>query len=122
MKKSNILSYKGYLGQVEFDPEAKIFYGRVINIRDTITFQSENAKQLENEFRLSVDSYLEFCNDLGESPEKPYSGRFVLRLSAEGHRTVALAAQLANKSVNSWAADHLIKSAQEKLRRMGLNQ
>jgi predicted HicB family RNase H-like nuclease len=87
MSKSNILAYKGYFGEVSFDNDAKVFYGRVINTRDTITFQSDNAKQLEEEFQVSVDTYLDFCKDLGETPEKPYSGKFVLRLSPEGHRS-----------------------------------
>jgi predicted HicB family RNase H-like nuclease len=115
MKNSNMLSYKGYLGQIEFDPEAKVFYGRVLNTQDTITFQSEHAAKLEEEFQTSIDTYLEFCQELGEEPEKPYSGRFVLRLPPEGHRAVALAAQLANQSLNTWIAEHLIESANEEL-------
>ena len=115
MKKTNVLTYKGYIGEITFDTEAKLFYGRVINTRDTITFQSDDAKQLEQEFQISVDTYLEFCQELGESPEKPYSGRFVLRLSPEGHRSMALAARLANQSLNAWAAEHLIESAEQEL-------
>lgn len=110
-----MLSYKGYIATVEFDREAKVFYGSVINTRDKITFQSENAGQLEQEFQTSVETYLSFCNELGEEPEKPYSGRFVLRLSPEGHRTVALAAQLSRKSLNAWAAEHLVECAQQEI-------
>ena len=110
-----MLSYKGYIGNVGFDPEAKVFYGTVINTRDKITFQSEDAKQLEQEFHASVETYLSFCEELGEEAEKPYSGRFVLRLSPEGHRAVALAAQLSHKSLNTWAAEHLIECAQHEI-------
>ncbi len=122
MKKKNILSYKGYIGNVEFDNGAKVFYGRVINTRDTITFQSDDAKRLEQEFHTSVDTYLEFCRELGESPEKPYSGRFLLRLPPEGHRVMALAARLANQSLNKWAAEHLIESARKELSRTPKSQ
>ena len=115
MNNSNMLSYKGYLGHIEFDPEAKTFYGHVLNTRDTITFQSEHASKLEEEFHRSVDTYLEFCQELGEAPEKPYSGRFVVRLSPEAHRSVALAAQLSNKSLNSWIADCLVEQASKEL-------
>ena len=115
MSKPNILTYKGYVGEISFDKDAKVFYGRVINTRDTITFQSDDAKNLEKEFQVSVDTYLDFCQELGESPEKPYSGKFVLRLSPEGHRAVALAAQIANQSLNTWAAKHLVKSAEQEL-------
>ena len=115
MKQSNVLSYKGYIGTIEYDNEAKIFYGRVINTQDTITFQSDDAKQLEREFHVSVDTYLDFCKELGESPEKPYSGKFVLRLSPEEHQTMVVAAQLAHKSLNKWAAEHLVESAKKEL-------
>ncbi len=116
MKKQNLLSYKGYIGQIAFDAEAKVFYGRVINTRDTITFQSDNAKELEAEFHVSVETYLTFCKELGETPEKPYSGKFVLKLPAEQHREVSLAAQLANKSLTAWIAEHLVESAKAELR------
>ncbi|MEW5767476.1 MAG: toxin-antitoxin system HicB family antitoxin [bacterium] len=52
---------------------------------------------------------------MGEEPEKPYSGRFVLRISPEGHWTIALAAQLTNKSLNTWAVEHLVESASREL-------
>jgi len=119
MKKTNMLTYKGYLAQIEFDPEAKIFYGRVINTKDTVTFQSGYADRLEDEFKKSMDAYLSFCADLGEAPEKPCSGRFVLRLSPEEHRTVALAAQLANKSLNAWVAENLVNCAEKELGQAG---
>jgi predicted HicB family RNase H-like nuclease len=115
MTHKDMLTYKGYLGEITFDKDAKLFYGRVINTRDTITFQSDDAKQLEQEFQTSVDTYLDFCHELGESPEKPYSGKFVLRLSPEGHRAVALAAQIANQSLNAWAAEHLVQRANQEL-------
>ena len=115
MKQTNILSYKGYIGYVEFDSEARVFYGRVVNTKDTITFQSEHAAKLEEEFHISIDTYLEFCHELGEEPEKPYSGEFKLSLSPEGHRSVALAAQLAQKHLNTWAGEHLIEIAQKEL-------
>ena len=115
MNTQNMLVYKGYIGKIDFDPEAKVFYGHVINTRDTITFQSDDAKRLEDEFRTSVETYLAFCGELGEAPEKPYSGRFVLRLPPEGHREVVIAAQLANKSLNTWVTEHLLESAHHEL-------
>jgi predicted HicB family RNase H-like nuclease len=119
MKKANILEYKGYIAHIAFDPEAKIFYGRVINTRDTVTFQSGYAERLEDEVKKSVDAYISFCADLGEAPEKPFSGRFALRLSPEDHRNVALAAQLANKSLNAWVAEHLVNCAERELGQTG---
>jgi predicted HicB family RNase H-like nuclease len=110
-----MLTYKGYVGKVEFDEEAEVFYGTVINTRDKITFQAECAKDLRKEFEQSVETYLEFCQELGEEPERPYSGKFVLRLPPEAHKKVSLAAQAANKSLNAWIADHIIESANREL-------
>ena len=34
-----MMEYKGYIARVEFDDEADILHGEVINTRDVITFQ-----------------------------------------------------------------------------------
>ena len=54
------MKYKGYTGRVEFDDEAKIFHGDVVDTRDVITFQGETVDELEKAFRGSIDDYLEF--------------------------------------------------------------
>ena len=38
MKSGTIMEYQGYLSRVEFDDEANIFHGEVINIWDVVTF------------------------------------------------------------------------------------
>ncbi len=110
MNESNVLIYKGYLGQVEFDSEAKIFYGRVVNIRDTITFQSENAQQLETEFHLSIDTYIDFCQEMGQSPEDPFSGRFAIQIRPELHYQVALKAAHHQVAMDAYIQDVLEKA------------
>lgn len=59
-----MLTYKGYVGNVEFDDENEIFTGEVINTKDVITFQSETAPGLKEAFIDSVEDYLEFCSGL----------------------------------------------------------
>lgn len=56
-----MMEYKGYFGQVEFDDEAGIFHGEIINIRDVVTFQGATVNELRKAFRDSVDDYLAFC-------------------------------------------------------------
>ena len=73
------MKYKGYTGIVELDEESGTLFGRVIGLRDVITFQGESVAEIVQAFHDSVDDYLEFCVQRGESPEKPYSGQFVLR-------------------------------------------
>jgi len=101
------MEYKGYIGQVEFDDEANIFHGEVVNLRDVVTFQGATVRQLRKAFRDSVDDYLEFCAERGESPEKPYSGKFMVRVDPELHKAVAIQAKKAHKSLNAWVHDAL---------------
>ncbi|MBI1881051.1 MAG: type II toxin-antitoxin system HicB family antitoxin [Chloroflexi bacterium] len=101
------MEYKGYLAHVEFDSQANIFHGEVVNIRDVITFQGKSVDELRQAFIDSVEDYLEFCKERGEAPERPFSGRFTIRLSPEQHRRVVLAAEKAGKDVNGWVADVL---------------
>jgi predicted HicB family RNase H-like nuclease len=105
-----MMEYKGYIGKVEFDSEAEIFHGEVINIRDVITFEGSSVEELNQAFRDSVDDYLEFCSLRGEEPEKPFSGKFVIRLSPELHREAFIKARLSDKSLNSWVSEVLEKA------------
>jgi predicted HicB family RNase H-like nuclease len=84
------MEYKGYLGTVEYDSQAKIFHGDIINTRDVITFQGTTVKEIERAFRESIDDYIAWCKEEGVSPEKPYSGNFNIRLSPELHRRTAI--------------------------------
>ena len=102
-----MMEYKGYYGQVEFDDEANIFHGEVINMRDVVTFQGGTVNELRKAFRDSVDDYLMFCAERGELPEKPYSGKFVVRVEPELHKAAAMRAKLKHKSLNAWIHDTL---------------
>jgi predicted HicB family RNase H-like nuclease len=100
-----MLMYKGYMGHVEFDDEGEIFYGEVINTRDVITFQGKTVTEIKKAFRESVDDYLAFCKKRNEEPEKPFSGKFNLRLDPELHRQVYIAARQHKMSLNQWIAE-----------------
>lgn len=75
-----MLKYKGYTGHVEYDDEAGILHGEVLDLRDVITFHGTSVEEVEQSFRESIDDYLEFCQQRGEETEKPFSGRLMLRL------------------------------------------
>ena len=108
-----MMEYKGYIGKVEMDDEAGILYGKVVNIRDVITFEGTSVEEAQKAFHESVDDYLAFCAERGENPEKPFSGKFVVRLPAELHRKAYIQAKLADKSLNSWVTDVLRTALQE---------
>ena len=76
-----ILNYKGYCGRVDFDDEAEIFHGEVCGLRDVVTFQATLAAEVKPAFRDSIDDYLELCEQTGQSPDRPFSGKFIIRIS-----------------------------------------
>ncbi|GER94853.1 type II toxin-antitoxin system HicB family antitoxin [hot springs metagenome] len=102
-----MMTYKGYTAKVEFDEDAMIFHGEVIGIRDVVTFQGKSVKELEKAFKDSVDDYLEFCKERGEKPDKPFTGKFVVRLSPELHRKIYIAAMKSGESINTWLNKNL---------------
>ena len=101
------MEYKGYIGTVELDENAGILYGEVINIRDVITFEGSCVEEIQQAFHDSVDEYLAYCKERGEDPEKPFSGKFVVRISPELHRKAYIQAKLGNQSLNHWFTELL---------------
>ncbi|MBD1211225.1 MAG: type II toxin-antitoxin system HicB family antitoxin [Dolichospermum sp.] len=104
------MKYKGYESVVEFDDEAEIFHGEIINIRDVVTFQGKSVEELKQAFQDSVDDYLEFCQQRGEEPDKPFSGKFMVRINPQLHKVIALRARQEGKSLNSWIEQQLSES------------
>jgi predicted HicB family RNase H-like nuclease len=114
-----MMEYKGYAAKVEFDDEAEIFHGEVIGIKDVVTFQEKTAKEIKKAFRESVDDYLAFCKDRGEAPDKPFTGKFVVRISPELHRKIYMSAKLSNESINAWLNEKLDRVLDEELKECG---
>lgn len=102
-----MMQYKGYSGRVEYDDDAEIFHGEVIGLRDVITFQGTTVEEIKRAFKESVDDYIDFCAQLGHAPEKPFTGKFMLRLSPDLHRKVYIAAKQSGESINSWVNEQL---------------
>ncbi|MEA2040597.1 MAG: type II toxin-antitoxin system HicB family antitoxin [Thermodesulfobacteriota bacterium] len=103
----NIITYKGYIARIEPDLDDGILVGRVINTRDIIGFHGETIAQTVESFHAAMDEYLEDCRQRGIDPNKPYSGKFNLRLPPELHSEIASAAAKSGKSLNRWVIDKL---------------
>lgn len=99
-----IMHCKGYEAVVDYDEDAELFHGEVIDMRDVVTFQGRSVDELKKAFSDSIDDYLVFCAERGEEPEKPYSGQFVVRVEPVLHRAVVSAAKRAGISLNKWVA------------------
>lgn len=102
-----MLKYKGYIGHVEFDDEVEILHGEVLDTKDVITFQGKSVDEIEAAFRDSIDDYIEFCEERGEKPDKPFSGKFIVRMPPDLHHQIYLKAVKSGKSLNKWVVDTL---------------
>ncbi|MHB1863803.1 MAG: type II toxin-antitoxin system HicB family antitoxin [Gemmatimonadaceae bacterium] len=99
------MDYKGYTAKVIFDGDAGVLFGEVEGLRDVVTFEATNVESLETAFRESVDDYLDMCVKRGEEPDKPYSGKILVRADSSLHRDLAQAAAREGLSLNAAAAD-----------------
>lgn len=104
-----MLKYKGYIGDVVYDAEAKLFHGDVLGLRDVITFQGTNVEEIEQAFKDSIDAYLTMCEKIGEKPDKTYSGKFVVRIDPNLHAKLIKEAYMKNQTLNALVADKLSK-------------
>jgi predicted HicB family RNase H-like nuclease len=101
----NTMTYQGYTARIEFDERDNIFVGRILGLRSIISFHGETVKQLRSAFRSAVDDYLSDCKEQGVSPEKPASGKLLLRVPPEIHSKALIKAQASGKSLNQWATE-----------------
>jgi predicted HicB family RNase H-like nuclease len=106
-----MMTYKGYRGRVERDDEAGLFRGEVEGTRDVITFQGRTVDELRRAFRDSVDDHLDRCAARGKAPDRPYSGRLLLRLDPALHRAADPAARRDGESPNAWVAERVARAA-----------
>ena len=106
----NTMRHKGYTARVEYDERDNIFVGRVLGIRTMISFHGKTVDQLRKEFRSAVEDYVADCKEQGVQPEKPASGKILLRVPPEVHGAALVAAKASGKSLNQWAAEILQKA------------
>ncbi len=100
--------YKGYLGSIELDFESNVLHGSVIGTRDVITYEGVTPQALCAAFEESIEDYLTFCEEQGEDPEKPYSGKFNLRITPDLHRELSLEAAMKDCSLNAYIEEILL--------------
>jgi predicted HicB family RNase H-like nuclease len=108
---TNTMTYKGYTARVEYDPRDDIFVGHVLGIEDRITFHGGTVASLRRDFHAAVDHYLADCTARGRSPQKPYSGKILLRVAPEVHARAAMVAEAQGKSLNQWVAEVLARAS-----------
>lgn len=116
MKKA--LSYKEYVATVDFDYEDMLLVGKVVGLADSLYFHAQSAGEVEAAFRQCIDSYLEFCAEVGKTPEKSYKGSFNVRVNEELHRRAGLAAVEQGITLNQFvinALEHELEGPQKEM-------
>lgn len=103
------MTYKGYRGSVEYSAADNILYGKIIGIRDSISYEGTALKELEANFHDAVDDYLELCKTTGKTPDKEFKGAFNVRISPELHRKAYFLAQSEGISLNQFVEDSISK-------------
>jgi len=108
------MQYKGYAARIEYSDEDKCFIGHIAGIRDIVGFHGNSVNSLRSAFKEAVDDYLEACKQEDITPQRPYSGKVMLRISPELHAEIAMKAQAHGKSLNQWATEVLVFAEQTK--------
>ncbi|HML81556.1 MAG TPA: type II toxin-antitoxin system HicB family antitoxin [Thiomonas arsenitoxydans] len=101
---NNVMTYKGYTASMSYDPDDKILVGRVLDIADIIGFHGESVAEFEQSFHEAIDDYIAACAKLEQEPEKPASGKLMLRIDPSIHAAAAKAAAREGQSMNKWVA------------------
>lgn len=101
------LTYKGYSGSIEYSHEDNLLFGKVLGIRSLLSYEGQTGKDLEQDFRLSIENYLSDCEKGGIVPEKAFKGSFNVRIPTELHRKAALLAMESKMSLNSFVSESI---------------
>ncbi|MBK9439961.1 MAG: type II toxin-antitoxin system HicB family antitoxin [Comamonadaceae bacterium] len=107
----NTMTYKGYSVEMSFDTEDKIIVGRVKDIDDIIAFHGESVSEFETAFHSAIDAYMAACEKLDQKPEKPASGKLMLRVDPAVHAAAVKASARSGLSLNKWAEKALQRAA-----------
>lgn len=104
--------YRDYLGSAEVDTEGGALVGKLLFIRDVITYSATSAGSLEKAFHEAVDDYLSTCSELGDEPDTPCKGTFNVRIGPDLHREVALIARSRGLGLNEFVYQALTGAVQ----------
>ncbi|MDE2627715.1 MAG: type II toxin-antitoxin system HicB family antitoxin [Burkholderiales bacterium] len=106
----NVMTLNGYHAKIEYDEALDLFRGEILGLSGGADFYGKNPRELRAEFKKSLQVYLEVCKEKGLEPRRHFSGKFNLRIPAELHERLAIAAQAQGKSINTLAQEALQRS------------
>jgi predicted HicB family RNase H-like nuclease len=106
---SDVMEYKGYSGSVEYSVDNNVLFGKVLGIRGLISYEGDSVHSLRQDFEGTVDDYLELCAEDSVEPQKPFKGKFNVRVSPELHRSLAVYSLSHGQTLNSTVEEAIRK-------------
>ena len=101
---SSLMECKGYHAKIEYDQEDRIFVGHVLGINDSISFHGYSVNELTSEFENAINNYIDYCNQIGKTPEREFKGSFNVRIRPEQHKKIALYAADEGITINQFVS------------------
>ena len=105
-----MMEYKGFKAQIDYDCEAGVFVGEVINTRDRITFVGRSVDELRAAFEKAAEEYIELSTDRASGADSSYSGHISVRVNPKLHKQIAERAAQSGQSVANWVAERLLEA------------
>lgn len=94
------LRYRGYEGTIEASVEDGVLHGRVLFIKDVVSYEGKTIEELRRDFEGALEDYLAVCEQRGIEPDKPFKGAFNARVSPDLHKEAAVYAARSNRTIN----------------------
>ncbi len=101
------LEYKGYAGSIEYSPEDKVLFGKVLGMKGLISYEGKTGTALEKDFRHAIDEYLKDCEEAGISPMVPFKGSFNVRINPSLHKDAVLKAEELKTNLNNFVSESI---------------
>lgn len=99
---NNLLTYKNYIGSVEYSADDDIFHGKIEFITDTVLYEGNSVEELKKSFYDAVDDYIEACKEIGKEPQRPFKGKLFSRIEPDLHKKAALISLQRHISLNKF--------------------
>ncbi len=96
----DVISYKGFIGSVQFSAKDDVFHGKIEGIDDLVSYEGTSVAELKKAFKEAVKNYIELCNKVSKEPFKSCKGSFNVRISKELHQAAMKKAILEGVSLN----------------------
>lgn len=129
----NTMTYKGYIAQIEYNAEDRVFVGHLIDVDDIVTFHGESVAELEAALKTAVDDYLDDRANQQQSsvdekprkktariPSERFHRKVKVQMPQEFRSRVAVMAQAQGKSLAKFLTDAMREAAKTRTKEESL--